>query len=373
MKPQIIGLNGRLTVKPEFFNARDHHLKGNDKENIIEVAGRICYDSFDQEKTRNSIDYHKHIVEVRHTSVLGHSMIHFMIEENASKEWCYNLAHEPGWYLSLTEFKIGNRRYNMMNANIRFLERMNNKTACYLPTLAAAIQKATHEYPLIMNSHTSWNSFPNTNTPNILFDPELISLGLHGKLQFQADKEMTSFPLSQYWVSLILSGSRSWSHEHVRHSYESAISQRSTRYVEEDINNSFIPHPYYEQAIHPLAGCELPDTLRTEAENLINASHKSYTFCFNQVQQMLIANGVDKFTAKKQARGAAARFLLNGLKTEMVFSATLREWKTIFHQRINPTADKEIDIITDGIKTEIENNETIPEFLKDHLFNKKSL
>lgn len=372
MKNQIIGHNGKLTVDPSLFNPRSHHLRGNSKENLIEVAGRICYDSFDQEKTRNSVEYHKHIVEVRHTSVLGHSMVHFFIEQAATKEWCYHLSHEPGWYLSLTEMKINGRIYNMINANVRFLERMNNKSKCYIPLLATVIQKATDIYPLIMNSHTVWNSYQSSSNSDILFDPELTMLALNGKLKFHADEEVTSYPLSQYWISVLISGSRSWSHEHVRHSYESAISQRSTRYVEENITESFIPHPYYEQAIQIVNGCDKPMYLKTEAENLIETSHQAYMACFEQVQNMLIANGVDKFTAKKQARGAAARFLPMGLKTEMVFSATLREWKTIFEQRINPAADKEIDLVTSDIRNQFIESTTIPEFLKERLFLKKT-
>jgi thymidylate synthase ThyX len=54
------------------------------------------------------------------------------------------------------------------------------------------------------------------------------------------------------------------------------------------------------------------------------------------------AKGLDKASARKQARGAARGYLGNALATEMLFSAPVSGWKWILSQRANRLADAEI-------------------------------
>src|SRR5690606_24684162 len=56
----------------------------------------------------------------------------------------------------------------------------------------------------------------------------------------------------------------------------------------------------------------------------------------------LISRGVDKATARKQARGAARGYLGNALQTEMIFSASVAQWDRMIEQRANVAADAEI-------------------------------
>jgi thymidylate synthase ThyX len=51
---------------------------------------------------------------------------------------------------------------------------------------------------------------------------------------------------------------------------------------------------------------------------------------------------VDAFTARKQARGAARGYLGNALFTELIFSASVAQWRRILAQRLNAAADAEI-------------------------------
>ena len=62
----------KLHVRPD-DKACPHQLTGTEHDNLIEYAGRICYDSLGSEKTRSSVDYHQHINDVGHTSVQEHS------------------------------------------------------------------------------------------------------------------------------------------------------------------------------------------------------------------------------------------------------------------------------------------------------------
>jgi thymidylate synthase (FAD) len=52
--------------------------------------------------------------------------------------------------------------------------------------------------------------------------------------------------------------------------------------------------------------------------------------------------GTDKLTARKQARGAARGYLGNALYTELVFSASVAQWKRMLRLRCSDGADGEI-------------------------------
>jgi thymidylate synthase (FAD) len=67
--------------------SRGDQLRGSDAETIIEIAGRICYDSFGS--GRNSSDFHDNILAVNHGSVMEHAQYTFHIN-GVSR----NLTHE---------------------------------------------------------------------------------------------------------------------------------------------------------------------------------------------------------------------------------------------------------------------------------------
>jgi thymidylate synthase ThyX len=50
-------------------------------------------------------------------------------------------------------------------------------------------------------------------------------------------------------------------------------------------------------------------------------------------------------TARKQARGMARGYLGNALQTEMLFSASVAQWKRMLEQRLTPAADAEIRLV----------------------------
>jgi len=126
--------------------------------------------------------------------------------------------------------------------------------------------------------------------------------------------------------------SRGLTHEHVRHRIGVGISQRSTRYVDED-NSPWITHPLLKSYMENTHGVDLEDTIKVA----IARCRDAYS-----LEGMLSSIGVDKLTARKQARGAARGFLGNALQTEMVWSANIRALRNYLDQRANPAADAEI-------------------------------
>jgi len=77
MKVRLIAKPVFVAFPPELGMPKEDQLKGTDAEKIIEVAGRTCYDSFG--KGRSSEEYHEHILDVGHGSVLEHPQFVFFI------------------------------------------------------------------------------------------------------------------------------------------------------------------------------------------------------------------------------------------------------------------------------------------------------
>lgn len=147
--------------------------------------------------------------------------------------------------------------------------------------------------------------------------------------------------------------SRGCSHELVRHRAGTAISQRSTRYVDE--NES-------EWAWHPLMTAtpldeELIETIREDAQG-------AYCYIRERVEAKLKQRGVDALTARKQARGAARGVLGNALSTSLVWTANIRALRHVLENRAHPAADAEIRLLANRLYEAA--HPYCPEYLSDY-------
>lgn len=136
--------------------------------------------------------------------------------------------------------------------------------------------------------------------------------------------------------------SRSVSHELVRHRAGTAISQRSTRYVDESES---------EWAWHPLAiglsPMAPPDPLNIDGHT--DQARYLYRQFVESIQMRLEQRGVDKVTARKQARGAARGVLGNALETSLIWTANIRALRNVLEQRASPHADAEIRLLANAL------------------------
>ena len=152
--------------------------------------------------------------------------------------------------------------------------------------------------------------------------------------------------------------SRGWSHELVRHRVGVAISQRSTRYVDED-GSPWILHPLLDQYLDESDD----DSLATEWDQSIEVARGVYKKTVERLEAFCIAKGIDKLTARKQARGAARGVLGNALETEMVWSANVRTLRHVVTMRAAGPADAEIRAT--GIATLNIMRKELPVYFKD--------
>lgn len=151
--------------------------------------------------------------------------------------------------------------------------------------------------------------------------------------------------------------SRGLTHELVRHRVGVAISQRSTRYVDEN-ESAWVLHPLLERYFETEVVKRAPNheqvelTVNDQCRHVIHTAKRSYKVVVTALEADLIAHGADKFTARKQARGAARGLLGNALLTEMVWTCNIRALKQILKQRANQHADAEIRVLANRLYEE---------------------
>jgi thymidylate synthase ThyX len=82
--------------------------------------------------------------------------------------------------------------------------------------------------------------------------------------------------------------------------------------------------------------------VKRDVEEVKKIAKETYDRVSTVLQSWLAGKNVDKFTARKQARGAARGYLGNALLTELIFSASVAQWKRMLRMRACAAADAEI-------------------------------
>ncbi len=152
--------------------------------------------------------------------------------------------------------------------------------------------------------------------------------------------------------SFFISGvSRGFSHEFVRHHVGCSPSQRSTRYCNES-DSPWIPHPLLkeifsiERETYVVEGSTADPmkigSLEDEWDGVIQIAQRFYRRAVDRGERLLEGRGVDKLTARKQARGAARGALGNALETEMIWTGNVEAIRHAIVMRGNGAADAEI-------------------------------
>jgi len=146
------------------------------------------------------------------------------------------------------------------------------------------------------------------------------------------------------YTFLISGVSRGLTHELVRHRVGVAISQRSTRFVDEN-ESEWIDHPLVVKYLDE----HKDSVLKARIDDAKSRCQSVYRDCVELLQPWLESQGVDKFSARKQARGAARGYLGNALATELIWTANVRTLLHVIGQRANKFADAEIRKLGVGI------------------------
>ncbi len=312
-----------VRIPPQMGKPRADQMQGTPAEQLCELAGRVCYDSLGKGRPSFGVDgsegYHDHILKVGHGSVLEHYNITAQVQVDwDSPDILVPLFNRPGLTLICDSRQFVRLTFNLRVAldwdsvGHRHEDRHQVANACW----RAIVQQLGHKV-----------------APHIIRKPEFPQFywgSFFGFKQAAPGDEM------ECWVSLFVSGSRGLSHELVRHGDFTAISQRSTRFVDES-ESPWVQHPL-EAAFIKQSG--YPSTAMDH--DAIATAQRHYRSTAALLEPWLVSRGVDKTSARKQARGAARGYLGNALYTELIFSASVAQWKRILRQRASVFADAEI-------------------------------
>lgn len=158
-------------------------------------------------------------------------------------------------------------------------------------------------------------------------------------------------------INFYISGiSRGCSHEWVRHRVGTAVSQRSTRYVDESES---------DWCWHPLILSHADAITQDKLIEIEKMTKMAYEEIVAQLQSCLVKAGVNPLSARKQSRGAARGVLGNALTTSMVWSANIRALRNVIEQRASEFADAEIRLLANQIYEK--SKEVCPEYFSDYL------
>lgn len=343
-----------LSIPERMGVPRDDQMQGTLLERLGELAGRVCYDSLG--KGRASFAYHEHIQDVRHLSVYEHCA--FTVEIRPT---------DNSW-LPAGEFareKLARMFLNRPGVWVRFVDRHAVHVTL---NLRSALEWARWtEYLRCWEepwSYAIWNGVvevlhrlcPQVTAQNTLLDNSAAGAAReareHKQMRAHDLPRIQVRPISpetddECWISMLLCGSRGFSHELVRHGDFTAISQRSTRYVDEG-ESPWVEHPLIREynAQHPtLQPWQFLDSVCDDVP-LRQVAGGAYSGAVATLESWLISRGVEKGLAIKQARGAARGYLGNALYTEVIFSANIAQWRRMIAwadtRRASDAADAEI-------------------------------
>lgn len=319
---------------------RADQLTGTISENLVELAGRGCYDSLGT--GRASVEYHQHLLSSKHFSVHEHVHMTVVVPDSTPAimwvgvpdvflyhdasdhafRFTFNLRHVLEWPKTIHYIDIGSKEERYWRNGLFW----------------TAHQLCPQLIPNHYEKPSTWN----------VVDP--------------------IFPEEKF-VTLFLEGSRVFSHEMVRHRFN--MSQRSGRFCDET-DRDYSIHPLFREYLNEAGYLALNEDegahlfrepvvndaavfartrLGNDVGSLIAQSRMVYdTVCTSLQTWLMDTKKLDAATARKQARSAARHYLGNGLSTEMLFTASIASWDHIFHMRCNPAADAEIQEIMNAAR-----------------------
>jgi thymidylate synthase ThyX len=356
---KIVWDGKKLEVPCDMGCPKETQLKGSDYDNLVELAGRVCYDSLGS--GRDSLEYHKHIIEVAHGSVQEHANLTFAVPVDVPT------------YLACAEALV-NRPGIWMTKEI--------------PTITIPGQNAAFIMRITANlrSIREWMEFPPANKMAFILGAQIQHLAKQKAPLVLQDLETRDLGVpmqvvepkydDEFWVTMFFTNvSRGFSHELVRHKFRTAVSQRSTRYVDEG-ESHWCWHPLILKNVDldaPLVATRFWESETGDGNQLASLSlnnlkqfcQEGYKQLVEKLQAKMIEEGIDKFTARKQARGAARGLLGNALNTELIFSASVAQWKWMFQLRAAAAADAEIRVVMNEVYELL--NERMPEHFGNYV------
>lgn len=331
-----------IRIPKRMGTPREGQMSGTPAEQLTELSGRVCYDSLGSETSRNSAEYIDHIIQVGHYSIAEHYNATLFLESSNSN------------FIDIISFVMLNRPWiwvTPMSPNAVRIT-LNLRVAMEFNKWSSILAGMIPDYPISEATHLGaiiGGAF-NELAPRLIKEPHPAAVSMARQhLEITESEIVPPNTDAEKWITLYTYGSRGMSHEIVRHGDFSAISQRSTRYCNES-KSPWTLHPLMQMFLREKAADQVDYMIaKSETEQFIASAKELYKSWVKRLMPF-IKSKIDpndpyaKTTARKQARGAARGLLGNALETELVFSASVMQWRHIVRMRAAAAADGEIRV-----------------------------
>ncbi len=261
----------------------------------IELAGRTCYKSENYITENSAIDFTRRIMSYNHGSVLEHACLVFEIKDA--------LLYESIKALNLKFFKISNVNKMLVSFNFRAFYNVYLHKEKY-PCLKPLFRFMALKYSEVL----TFDEDVDNSMLVLLTNDEILKLS----------EEEKNLHLN---ISIRFICDRGVSHELVRHRLAS-FAQESTRYCNYSKDK-------FSHELTFIQTENLNDKQKEIWHKAMEEAEKNYF--------LMLDNGAKP----EQARSV----LPNSLKTEIVTTCNLEEWKIIFDLRCAPSAHPDIRIL----------------------------
>lgn len=328
-----------VQIPPQMGSPRPDQMQGTPHEQLSEIACRICYDSMGTGRT--SKELHEHLAEVKHYSVYEHGPFTVQFNGTPALNLLPALVNRPGCWV---EFDV----QGALKSDVTLRVTANLRTVLDFQKIKPA------HMPYYKDVCLTLQHFANQLAPSVVRPLSKAEAQDCAKVLDKATLE-TPRSKNEQWISVYMKGSRGFSHEQVRHGDFTAISQRSTRYCDET-GSVYCLHPLILAYQQDVGEHDSFLVMNSYLDSIAHDRH-AYKTCVEHLQSWLIERGLDKTSARKQARGAARGFLGNALQTELIFSASVAQWFWMLHERCSDTADAEIRLVYNEVLTALRSSQ----------------
>ena len=302
-------------------------IKEPDPIKLIELAGRNCYKSENKITEDSANKFVKMLTKSGHHSVLEHTSICFKLE--CTDSWLF-VVTQPFRYLRWTTEKDRTLISGNFRAWLNFIKAIGTKTP---PTNIANILAYLHEsYPIIF--------------PKPLYEYKQILPYIASEcLMYPREKLIHATRTCRFITN------RGVTHELVRHR-PWAYSQESTRYVRYNSDMEFIKPVWCSDQVLGVHTIDWINLIGTRLEGQINPElppAENVWFWNQAIAERDYCNLLDCGWKPEQAR----EVLPNSLKTEIVCTAPLSEWRHMLRLRTSKAAHPQMRALMEPVLSDL--------------------
>ena len=305
------------------INQSHEIISEKDKLKLIELCGRVCYKSENKISDDSASAFVSRIVRFGHWSVLEHASIAFEIDEETFLWIKKSMAR-----VDLIDNYVNDDRYLILSNLDRFVVSGNFRAWKEYLTIPNVLMNDALR-AIMFYLHHKW--------PEI-FNPILASDYMKEELK-ESDMSLNERILHKK-ISVRFITNRGVTHELVRHR-DASFSQESTRYVNYKNSEIEFIKPVWMDNVY--LGLYSP---------VFNAENQEGIFIEQCLLSELAYNNLISFNWRPEM---AREVLPNALKTEIVMTASLREWYHIIKLRTSSKAHPQIRALITGLRNDLIN------------------